>query len=85
MSQTLHCVKNCFLCNCKLEISNVCNAVEGHCLEAVKTVRHHANGRFDWLISGHHSVNPLREAISVLSDKYKTYVCSPRVIGVNNH
>ena len=34
-------------------------------------MRHHANGRFDWLISGHQSVNPSREAISILSGKYK--------------
>ena len=40
-----------YLCNSKSEIGNVCNAVEGHCLEAMKIVHHHANGRFDWLIS----------------------------------
>ena len=38
---------------------------------AMKTVDHHANGCFDWLISGQHSVNPSREAISILSGKYK--------------
>ena len=27
----------------------------------MKIVRHHDTGRFDWLISGHQSVNPLRE------------------------
>ena len=42
-----------YLCNCKSEISNICNAVEGHCLHTMKVVRHHANGLFDWLISGH--------------------------------
>ena len=26
----------------KSEISNVCNAVEGHCFQAMKIVRHHA-------------------------------------------
>ena len=57
--------------NCKLEINNVCKVVEGHCLQAMKIVRHHANGRFDWLISGHQSVTPSREAISILSSKYK--------------
>ena len=60
-----------YLCNCKSEISNVCNAVEGHCVQATKIVRHYANGRLDWLISGHQSVNPWREAISILSGKYK--------------
>ena len=39
-----------------------------HCLQAIKIVH-----RFDWLISGHQSVNPLREAISVLSGKYKRF------------
>ena len=40
MSQTLHCVKKLdYLCNCKSEISNVCNAVEGHCLQAMKIVQ----------------------------------------------
>ena len=29
------------------------------------------NGRFDWLISEHQSVNPSREANSSLSGKYK--------------
>ena len=38
--------------------------MEVHCLLAMKIVRHHANGRLDWLISGHQSVNPLREAMS---------------------
>ena len=38
---------------------------------AVKIVHHHANGRFDWLISEHQSVNPSREAISILSGKYR--------------
>ena len=39
----------------------------------MKIVRHHANSRFDWLISGHQSVNPSREAISILSGKYKRF------------
>ena len=60
-----------YLYNCKSEISNVCNTVEGHCFQAMKIVYHHANGRFDWLISGQQSVNPSKEAISVLSGKYK--------------
>ena len=55
------------------EISNACKAVLGHCLQAIKIVHHHANVRFDWLISRHQSVNPWREAISVLSRKYKKF------------
>ena len=39
----------------------------------MKTVHHHANGRFDWLISEDQSVNPSREAISILSGKYKRF------------
>ena len=74
MSQTLHCVKTLdYLCNCKSEISNVYNAVKSHCLQAMKIVHHHANGCFDWLISGHKSVNPSREAISIPSGKYKRF------------
>ena len=42
-------------------------------IEAMKIVFHHANGRFDWLISEHQSVNPSREAISILSEKYKRF------------
>ena len=44
-----------------------------HCLRAMKIVHHHANGRFDWLISGHQSVNPSREVISILPGKYKRF------------
>ena len=62
-----------YLCNCKSEISNVCNVLEGHFLEAMKIVHHHASGRFDWLISEYQSVNPSREAISILSKKYKRF------------
>ena len=55
--------------------------MEGHYLIAVKIVHHHANGRFDWLISVHQSVNPSREAISILSGKYKNLrlliMCTP--------
>ena len=32
----------------------------------MKIVHHRANGRFDWLISEYQSVNPSREAISIL-------------------
>ena len=62
-----------YLCNCKSEISNVCNVVEGFCLQAMKIVHYYANSCFDWLISGQHSDNPLREEISVLSEKYKRF------------
>ena len=62
-----------YLCDCMSKISNVCNAVEGHCFEAMKIVHYHVNGRFDWLISEYQSVNPLREAISTLSGKYKRF------------
>ena len=64
MSQTSDCAKKLdYLCNCKSEISNVGNAVEAHCLQAMKIGRHYANSCFDWLISGQQSVDP-REAIS---------------------
>ena len=53
------------------EISKVCNAVEDHCLQAMKIVHHFANGRFDWLIAGHQNVSPWREAISILSGNSK--------------
>ena len=42
-----------------------------HCLEAMKIVHHHANGRFDWLISEHQSINLWKETISTLSGKNK--------------
>ena len=74
MSQTLHCVKKLdYLRNCKSEISTFCDAVEDHCLFAMKIVHHYANNCFDWLIYGHQSVNPSRKAISVLSCKYKRF------------
>ena len=47
--------------------------MEGHCLQAMKTVHHYANGCFDWLISGQQSVNPWREAIFILSGKCKRF------------
>ena len=54
-----------YLCKCKSGIRNLYNAVEGHCLQAMKIVRHYANGCFHWLIPGHQSmVNHSREAIS---------------------
>ena len=71
--------------------------LEGHCLEAMKIVHHHANGRFDWLISEHQSVNPSREAISILSGKYERFAfvhlvnhimltgSLRSIIGVNNN
>ena len=42
--------------------------MEGHGLQATKIVHHHANGRFDWLIS-----EPSREVISILCGKYKGF------------
>ena len=63
-----------YLCNCKSEISNLCNVAGGHCLQAIKIVHHHPNGSFDWLISGQQSVDPSREAISILSEKYKRFM-----------
>ena len=47
--------------------------VEGYFLEAMIIVHYYANGRFDLLISEEQSDNPLREAISVLSGKYKRF------------
>ena len=62
-----------YLCNSKSEISNVCNAVEGHCLQVMKIVHHHVNGRFDGLISEHQSGDPSRDVIPILSRKYKGF------------
>ena len=71
----LQCVKKIdYLFNKESEIRYVCHAVEGHCLLTMKIVHQHANGRFDWLISGHESVNPSREAISILSGKYERFM-----------
>ena len=70
----LHLVKKLYyLSNCKSEISNICNAEEGLCLQAMKIVHHYASGRLDWLISGHQSVNRSREAIFILFGKYKRF------------
>ena len=77
MAQTLHYMyvkKLDYFCNCKSETSNVCKEVEGHCLQAIKIVQHYANSCFDWLISGHQSVNPSREVISILSGKHKRFM-----------
>ena len=58
--------------------------MESHCLLAIIIVHHHANGRFDWLISEQQSIYPLREAISILSEKYKRFkvvhLVSPRLL-----
>ena len=61
-------------------IGNVCNALEDHCLQAMKIVHHYANERFDWIISEHHSVNTSREVISILSGKYKRFTFVRSVI-----
>ena len=75
-----------YFCNFKSEIGNVCNPVEDHCLGAMKIVHQHTNGRFDWLISGHQSINPSREVISVLSSsKYKRLTFVHPVANSNFH
>ena len=56
--------------------------VEGNCLQAMKIVHHQimkiVADCFDWLISGQRSVYPLREAISILFEKYKKiHLCNP--------
>ena len=47
--------------------------VEYHCLQAMKIVHHYVNSCFDWLTSEQQNVNPWREAISLLSVKYKRF------------
>ena len=39
----------------------------------MKIARHCANGCFNWLIPGHHSVNRSTEAISILSEKHRRF------------
>ena len=73
-----------FLCNCKSEISNVCNVVEAHCLQAKKIVHHDENRCFDWLICEQQSVNPSREAISILSGKHKRFAFVHPVVRANS-
>ena len=41
--------------------------------DSMKIVHHDANDRFGWLISEHWSANPSREAIFMLSAKYKRF------------
>ena len=45
------------------EVSNVCKAVEGHCVQAIKIVHHHGNDRFNWLISEQQSVNTIQTGV----------------------
>ena len=71
------------LCNCESEISNVCNAVKDHCLQAMKILHHHTNSCFDWLIFGQQSVDPPREAISILSGEYKRFTFVHPVVPCN--
>ena len=52
-----------YFCDCKSKTSNVYNSVEGHCHQAIKIMHHHANG----------NINPSREAISIMSGKYKRF------------
>ena len=70
-----------------LKVAKAAWLMECHCLQAMKIVHHHANGHFDWLISEHQSVNPSREAISILSGKYQRFmfvhpVLFVKIIGV---
>ena len=51
----------------------------------MKIVHHHANGRFDWLTSGHQSVDISREVISILSSKYKRFTFVDPVANSNFH
>ena len=48
--------------------------VKDYFVKAIKTVHHHDNGSFAWSISGPQSINHLREAISVMSGKYKRFM-----------
>ena len=47
--------------------------VEGLRLQVMKIVHYYASSCFSWLISGQQSDNPLREATSILSGKYKRF------------
>ena len=47
--------------------------VEGLRLQAMKIMHYYANSCFDRLISGQQIDNPLREATSILSGKYKRF------------
>ena len=76
----LHCIKKLdYVCNCKSEISNGCNEVKAHCLQAMKIVHHNTSGHFCWLISEHQSVNPSREPMSVPPGKYKSFMLTNRI------
>ena len=59
-----------YLCNGMSEISKVYNAMKVHCLQAMRILPDHANGRFDWLISEHYRVNFSRKQISFNFGKY---------------
>ena len=39
----------------------------------MKIMHHYVDSCFEWLISGDQSVNPLMEATSILSGKYKRF------------
>ena len=47
--------------------------VKGFRLQAMKIVRYYAYSCSDWLISRQQSDNPLREATSIPSGKYKRF------------
>ena len=44
---------------------------------------HHVNGRLDWSTSEHQSIYASREAISILSGKYKRYTFVHPVSGIS--
>ena len=58
--------------------------MKGNGLQALKIVNHYANGRFYWLMSGRQSVNHSREAISILSEKYKRFTFVNSVCAVTD-
>ena len=68
------------------ELDYLCNSSQNQamsatsCLQAMKIVHHYAHGCFDWLIYGQQSVNLSREAISILSGKYKKFTFGHPVI-----
>ena len=74
--------------SCVIKIRGLFKSTKWRHLENVKfealSAWRDANGRFDWLISGHQSVNPSREVISILSDKYKRFTFAHPVTLLNN-
>ena len=55
-----------------------------HCLQALKMMHPYDGGGFDWLISRHQGVIPWREAISIMTEKYKRFTfVHPVVVQTN--